>query len=533
MDVAIEAHGLTKRFGSTVAVDDLSFTVRAGRVTGFVGPNGAGKSTTMRMILGLDAPNWGEVLVHGRRYGALECPLREVGALVDAPASHPGRRAQDHLRWLAASNGIPRHRVDEVLGLVGLGDVARRRTGGFSLGMAQRLGIAAALLGDPPVLILDEPVNGLDPDGIRWIRDLLRSLAEEGRAVFVSSHLMSELEGTADDLIVIGRGRLIADTSVGELIETMSDNRVDVRSPQAGEVMRVLVGEGATVTATGSDALVVTGLDVARIADLDGGARPPAPRADPSPGLARGGIHGANGRRRRVRRGSRGAELVSVGQHAEPVPTRVGAPRALRAEWIKLRSVRSTTWAILALVGVSVLFTAIATSESETSGGSPGNPGDNDIVLDSLQGVWFGQIAIAVLAVLAITSEYSTRLIRMTFAANPRRRAVLVAKTAVVAAIALVAGLATSVACFFVGQEILQGNGFTYENGYPAASLADGPTFRAVAGSARLRRTPRRLLAGGGRRAAFNRRCDHRRARSRPRPRDRDRLPSRAPRRAR
>jgi ABC-2 type transport system ATP-binding protein len=268
VSVAIETHGLTKRYGGTVAVDDLSFAVRSGRVTGFVGPNGAGKSTTMRMILGLDAPNTGEVLVRGRRYATLKTPLREVGALLDAPATHPGRRAQDHLRWLAASNGIPRGRVNEVLGLVGLRDAARRRCGGFSLGMAQRLGIAAALLGDPPVLILDEPVNGLDPEGIRWIRGLLRSLADEGRAVFVSSHLMSELEGTADDLIVIGRGRLVADTSVDELLETMSDNRVDVRSPQAGEVMRLLVAAGATVTANGSDTLVVSGLDVAHIADL-------------------------------------------------------------------------------------------------------------------------------------------------------------------------------------------------------------------------------------------------------------------------
>jgi ABC-2 type transport system ATP-binding protein len=265
---AIEASGLSKRYGSTVAVDDLSFSVRSGRVTGFVGPNGAGKSTTMRMILGLDAPDAGEVLVGGRRYGGLATPLREVGALLDAGALHPGRRARDHLRWLAASNRLPRRRVGEVLALVGLTDVARRRTGGFSLGMTQRLGIAAAMLGDPPVLLFDEPINGLDPEGIVWIRGFLRSLADEGRAVLVSSHLMSELEGTADDLVVVGRGRLIASTSVRELLASMTDSRVQVRTPQATELMALLAGAGATVTSTGEDTLTVTGLDIARIADL-------------------------------------------------------------------------------------------------------------------------------------------------------------------------------------------------------------------------------------------------------------------------
>lgn len=268
MRAAIEAHGLTKRYGKTLAVDDLSFSVRSGRVTGFVGPNGAGKSTTMRMILGLDAPDGGDVLVNGKRYSELPSPLREVGALLDATATHPGRRARDHLRWLAASNGLPRPRVDEVLELVGLSKVAGKRTGGFSLGMAQRLGIAVALLGDPPVLMFDEPINGLDPQGIRWIRGFMRSLATEGRAVLVSSHLMSELEDTADDLVVIGRGRLLAEASVSDLLASMSDDRVDLRTPQAAEVMTVLAGAGGTVTSTGPDTLTVTGLDVERIADL-------------------------------------------------------------------------------------------------------------------------------------------------------------------------------------------------------------------------------------------------------------------------
>jgi ABC-2 type transport system ATP-binding protein len=213
----IEARGLTKRFGPRLAVDALSFEVRPGRVTGFLGPNGSGKSTTMRLILGLDRPDAGHARIGGRRYRDLGWPLREVGALLEARAWHPGRTARSHLAALAASNGIGRHRVDEVLGLTGLGDVAGQRAGKFSLGMAQRLGIAAALLGDPPVLLLDEPVNGLDPAGIHWIRDLLRSLAGQGRTVFVCSHLISEMALMAEHVVVIGRGRLLADAPVANL----------------------------------------------------------------------------------------------------------------------------------------------------------------------------------------------------------------------------------------------------------------------------------------------------------------------------
>jgi ABC-2 type transport system ATP-binding protein len=214
----IEVKGLTKRYGSTLAVDGLSFDVRPGIVTGFLGPNGSGKSTTMRLILGLDAPTAGYARVGGRRYRDLGWPLREVGALLEARAFHPGRSARSHLRALAASNGIPRSRVDEVLGIVGLTPVAHRRAGKFSLGMAQRLGIAVALLGDPGVLLFDEPVNGLDPEGVRWIRNMLRALAAEGRTVLVSSHLINEIAVTADQLIVIGRGRLLADASVAGLV---------------------------------------------------------------------------------------------------------------------------------------------------------------------------------------------------------------------------------------------------------------------------------------------------------------------------
>src|ERR1700738_512641 len=226
----IVAEGMTKRYGTTVAVDDLSFTVESGLVTGFLGPNGAGKSTTMRMIVGLDAPTSGGVSVNGRPYGELRFPLREVGALLEAKAIHPGRSARNHLRWLAASNSIDRRRVDEVLEMVGLAGVGRKRSGGFSLGMGQRLGMAAALLGDPEVLILDEPVNGLDPEGILWIRNLLKTLAAEGRTVLLSSHLMSEMALTAEHLIVIGRGRMIADTSVDEFVRGAAGTSVRVRT---------------------------------------------------------------------------------------------------------------------------------------------------------------------------------------------------------------------------------------------------------------------------------------------------------------
>jgi ABC-2 type transport system ATP-binding protein len=268
MQATIEVDGVTKRFGRTLAVDGLSFTVPPGRVTGFVGPNGAGKSTTMRLILGLDAPDSGRALVNGRPYQEIGRPLTEVGALLDAGAVHPGLRARDHLLWLARGNDLPRRRVDEVLELVSLSEVARRRCGAFSLGMQQRLSIAAAMLGDPPALMFDEPVNGLDPEGIRWIRGLMRAFAEQGRAVLVSSHLMSELEDTADHLVVVGRGRLIAEGGVGELLSAASDNRVSLRTPRPTQLMTLLAGTGATVTSTGRDALAVTGLPPERIAHL-------------------------------------------------------------------------------------------------------------------------------------------------------------------------------------------------------------------------------------------------------------------------
>ena len=264
----IEVERLSKRFGPVTALDDLSFTVRPGRVTGFLGPNGAGKTTTMRIILGLAAPTSGRALVGGRRYDGLIRPLREVGSLLDASALHAGRTAWAHLWSIAQANGIARQRVTEVLGLTGLEAVARRRVGGFSLGMKQRLGIAAALLGDPPVLMFDEPVNGLDPEGIGWIRGFFRELAADGRTVLVSSHLMSEMAQTADHLVIIGRGRLLADVPTQELIESSARRDVLVRSPRAAELAELIAQRGGTVARQDDGALVVTGLDAAAIGDL-------------------------------------------------------------------------------------------------------------------------------------------------------------------------------------------------------------------------------------------------------------------------
>jgi ABC-2 type transport system ATP-binding protein len=268
MEAAIEVTGLRKRFGPAVALDGISFSVGPGQVTGFVGPNGAGKTTTMRVILGLDAADAGTALIDGQPYAALRHPLSRVGSLLDAGALHLSRTARNHLLWLAYSQGLPARRVDKVLADAGLQAVARRKAGGFSLGMRQRLGIAASLLGDPPVLILDEPFNGMDPEGIVWMRGFLRSLAADGRALLVSSHLMSELQDTATHLVVIGRGRLVADTSVAELIAAASDGRVTLRTMARSQAATVLASAGATVAVTGPDTLTIAGLTSERVVAL-------------------------------------------------------------------------------------------------------------------------------------------------------------------------------------------------------------------------------------------------------------------------
>jgi ABC-2 type transport system ATP-binding protein len=275
MESTIEVDGLRKRFGRTLALDGMSFAVRPGEVTGFVGPNGAGKSTTMRVILGLDAPDEGRALVGGRPYRSLPDPLRHLGALLDAAALQPSRTARNHLLWLAHSQGLGAAHADAVLGRVGLDGAARRRAGGFSLGMRQRLGIAAALLADPPILMLDEPFNGLDPDGIRWMRGFLASLAAEGRAVLVSSHLMSELQDTAGHLVVAGRGRVVADASVAELLAAASRGRVTLRTSARARAMTVLANAGATVTVDGAETLTVSGPAAEEIVRLLGGASVP------------------------------------------------------------------------------------------------------------------------------------------------------------------------------------------------------------------------------------------------------------------
>ena len=263
----IEARSLTKDYGDKRAVDELSFTVRPGIVTGFLGPNGSGKSTTMRLILGLDAPTAGDVTVNGKHYREHPAPLHEVGALLEARSVHGGRSAYDHLLALAQTHGIPRRRVDELIDLVGLHEVAKKRAGKFSLGMGQRLGIAAALLGDPSVVMLDEPVNGLDPEGIHWMRNLLKGLASEGRTVFVSSHLMSEMALTADHLVVIGRGRKIADSSTQEFVSRASGNIVRVRTPQAAELESQLAGPDVTVTSIEPGLIEIRGLTARQVGE--------------------------------------------------------------------------------------------------------------------------------------------------------------------------------------------------------------------------------------------------------------------------
>ena len=268
MEATIEVSGLRKRFGPALALDGMTFTVQPGQVTGFVGPNGAGKSTTMRVILGLDAPDEGAALVGGRPYHQLKHPLRQVGALLDAGALQPGRKARNHLLWLAHSQGLSARRVDQVVAESGLTDVIRRKAGGYSLGMRQRLGIAAAMLGDPAVLMMDEPFNGMDPEGIIWMRGYLRGLAAQGRAILVSSHLMSEVEDTADHLVVVGRGKVVADTSVASLIASASNGLVMLRTTARTEAMTTLTYAGATTAITGPDTLTVTGLPSARVIEL-------------------------------------------------------------------------------------------------------------------------------------------------------------------------------------------------------------------------------------------------------------------------
>src|SRR6266536_2886612 len=390
-ELMIEARGLTKRYGDTLAVDHLSFSVEPGRITGFLGPNGAGKTTTMRLILGLDRPTDGMVTVNGKAFGQLARPMREVGALLDAKAVHGGWSAYNHLLCLAQTNNLPRRRVDEVLELVGLSEVAKKRSRGFSLGMGQRLGIAGALLGDPAILMFDEPVNGLDPEGILWIRNLMKALAAEGRTVFVSSHLMSEMEHTAEHLIVIGRGQLIADCTVAEFIAQNSTETVRIRTPQQDVLAAAVAAAGGTVHDDGSGTLVVHGLTAGRVGDLafDNAVR----------------LHELAPAQASLEEAFMGLNAASL------AGTRDGAAVAARAH--------------------------------------------EQAVATSLFGLLIGQLVIVVLGALTITSEYSTGMIAASLTTMPRRGTVFAAKAIVFGVVALVVGLITSFGSFFVGQAIL------------------------------------------------------------------------------
>ena len=377
----IEAHDLTKIYGGKAAVDHLSFTVEPGRVTGFLGPNGAGKSTTMRLILGLDRPQSGFALIDGRRYRDLKDPLHTVGALLEAKSVHPGRSARNHLLFLAQTQGLPASRVEEMLALVGLQEVADKRAGGFSLGMSQRLGVAVAMLGNPEILLLDEPVNGLDPEGVLWIRNLMKRLAAEGRTVLVSSHLMNEMAVTADHLIVIGRGKLITEASTEDVIARSTDKSVRVRTPGADRLAEMIAAAGGKVVRGGAESgaengaglLTVTGLEAPRIGELAASASIVLHELTPLASLEgafmeltsgsvefgaakTGGGPGRGGEHPMTATApvtpARGPADPAAGRHA-------GFAGLLRAEWTKIRSVRSTVWTLVIFVVVCIGFTAL------------------------------------------------------------------------------------------------------------------------------------------------------------------------------
>ena len=382
MEATIEVTGLRKRFGPTLALDGMTFTVLPGQVTGFVGPNGAGKTTTMRVILGLDAADEGTALVGGQPYRTLRHPLSQVGALLDAGALQPGRSARNHLLWLAHSQGLGDKRVDEVVEQAGLRSVIRRKAGGYSLGMRQRLGIAAALLGDPPVLMMDEPFNGMDPEGIVWMRGFLRALAAEGRAVLVSSHLMSELEDAADHLVVIGRGQVIADASVRDMIVAASGDLVELRTAARDEAMTVLANAGAEVDR--DRARCPHGQRPFRRTDRGGTHCQPCPlhRGRRPPGDSRGGLHGAHPRRGGIPRrpgGRRSGAMTTVLPYRSTArDARDGFGQLLHAEWTKFRTVRGwVVGMILAVLvtaglGVFVAKSGVPSCASQTSSGQQG-----------------------------------------------------------------------------------------------------------------------------------------------------------------
>ena len=516
----IEVRGLSKRYGEKIAVNNLSFSVAPGKVTGFLGPNGAGKTTTMRLILGLDYPRRRDRRHSGKKYANLAYPMREVGALIDAKAVHGGRSAYNHLLCLAQTNNLPKRRVGEVLELVGLTEVARKRTKGFSLGMSQRLGIAGTLLGDPAVLMFDEPVNGLDPEGILWIRNLMRALAAEGRTVFVSSHLMSEMEHTADQLIVIGRGQLLADCTMEEFIARSSGQTVRVSTPQREQLAKAVAEAGGAVIPGGRRpdgiALTVSGLNATQVGDIafehgvrlheltvvrasleaafmeltadsveyraagDEPGQPPAPgqaapASSPPRSSPRWGSTAAKG----------GSDMAVTTKQARPpvLPPpsgRAGFGGTLRSEFTKIRSVRSTYWTLLVLLAVSIgigaaISAGTAASWSHTSASDRAT---FDATQASIAGLFYlGQLVIVVLGAMVFTAEYSTGMIRTSLTAMPRRVTVYAAKVAVFAVVALVVTLVAAFIAFFLGQSLLAS---THES----ATLSQPNVLRAVVGSA-------------------------------------------------
>ena len=452
----IEVRGLTKRYGAKTAVDGLTFGIEPGKVTGFLGPNGAGKTTTMRCILRLDYADEGTVTVDGQDYHDLAYPMREVGALLDAKAVHGGRSAYNHLLCLAQTNNLPRRRVDEVLELVGLTEVARKRSKGFSLGMSQRLGIAATMLGDPKVLMFDEPVNGLDPEGIFWIRNLMKALAAEGRTVFVSSHLMSEMEYTADHLIVIGRGKLIADCSMSEFISRSSGASVRVRTPMADELIKAVTAKGATTATDDDDAIEVRGMTAAAIGDI---AFEQAIRLHELT-TVRASLEEAfmeltassveyraevPGRRRRPseavseRWPPRSRRTCACPRSRPPTGRRGCGARSRRSSPSSARSAPPTgPWARCSS-SRSASPPRSPRAPRPTSATNRGNKAGFDATQTSL-GAFFeiGQLIIAVLGAMVITSEYSTGMIRTSLTAQPRRGVVYAAKAIVFTAVTLV-----------------------------------------------------------------------------------------------
>jgi ABC-2 type transport system ATP-binding protein len=530
--VVIEAEHLTKRYGTTTAVADLSFSVRPGAVTGFLGPNGAGKTTTMRMVVGLDRPTEGRVTIDGRSFDSLPAPLRQVGALIDAGAFHKGRTARNHLLYLAQSNSIPPSRVDEVLRLVGLDSVAKRKVKTFSLGMAQRLGIAAALLGDPDLLLFDEPVNGLDPQGILWVRTFLRALAAEGRTVLVSSHLMTEMAQTADRLIVIGKGRMIADTTTDELVSANSAGTVRVSAAEPIRLADRLRSLGATVQAAHDGTLAVSGPDSRIIGELaaaegfvlyeltplrasleeafmnltrasveygaaavggrtapvapnlpsrdvgsgvTGGGGPRAPGAGAPPGETTdswsSGLPGAGAPPGQTTdRWSSGPSLPPGVRFGSTPP--IAFDHIVLAEWTKVRSIRSTAITmvvtVLLVVGIGSL---ICVAVAQSNGASIGDP-----TAVSLAMLVIAQLVVGIFGVMTVTSEYASGTIRPTLMAVPRRTVFLLAKLVVVGAVCLVVGEITAFAAFGAGQAIL--NGHT-----ASASLSEPGVLRAVIGA--------------------------------------------------